>query len=76
MQASVAAVRGLSSCDEQAWSLHAMGDLPRPGIKCMSPSLAGEFLPTVPQRKSRSHLFNLKILSSVILLLCIIKSIP
>ena len=48
MQASVIVVHGLS-CSEHMW------DLPRPGIKPMSPALAGGFLTTEPQGKSQYH---------------------
>ena len=55
MQASVVVAHGLSicasrtvehrlsSCSTQAQFLHGMWDLPRPGIKPRSPTLAGSF---------------------------------
>ena len=61
--ASVVAVSGLSSCGSwaleyrlnscgsQALLLHDMWDLPRPGIKPMSPALAGRFFTTEPPEK-------------------------
>ena len=48
-QASAAEVRGLNSCGTQAQSLHIMWDLPRPGIKLVSPALAGRFFTTEQQ---------------------------
>ena len=71
MRASVVAERGLSSrgtwalecrfssCGAQALLLHSMWDLPGPGIKPMSPALAGGFLTTVPPGKSLPLVFNL-----------------
>ena len=60
-RASVAAARGLSSgrfqalklglsCCGRAWAylLHSTWDLPCPGIKPVSPELAGEFFTTEP----------------------------
>ena len=44
MWASVVAVRVLNSCGTQAWLLHHMRNLPRPGIELVSPALAGGFL--------------------------------
>ena len=70
VQASVVAARGLSSCcsralecrlsscGAQAQLLHSMWDLPGPGIKPMSPALAGGFLTTAPPRKSHMRLLN------------------
>ena len=42
----------LSSCGPQAQLLHGMWDLPRPGIKPVSPALAGGFLTTASPGKS------------------------
>lgn len=42
----------LRSCGAQAQLLHRMRNLPRPGIKPVTPALAGGFLFTVPPRKS------------------------
>ena len=42
----------LSSCGARALLLHSMWDLPGPGLKPMSPALAGRFLTTVPPEKS------------------------
>ena len=42
----------LSSCGTRASLLCGMWDLPRPGLKPVSPALAGGFLATVPPRKS------------------------
>ena len=43
---------GFSSCGTQAQLLRSMWDLPRPGLKPVSPALAGRFLTTVPPGKS------------------------
>ena len=43
--------RRLSSCDARGKLLHGMWDLPGPGIKAMSPALAGGFLTTAPRGK-------------------------
>ena len=48
---------GFSSCDTGALLLQGMWNLPRPGIKPMSPALAGGFLPTAPL--GTSHLMFL-----------------
>ena len=49
---------GLSSYGAWAWLLHGMWDLPRPGIKRMSPALAGGFLTTGPPGKPFSRTCN------------------
>ena len=46
---------GFRSCGAWAWLLCGMWDLPRPGIKPVSPTLAGGFLSTVPPEKSNSY---------------------
>ena len=43
--------RRLSSCGSQASLLRGMWDLPRPGLKPVSPALAGGFLTTAPPGK-------------------------
>ena len=43
--------RRLSSCGLRAQSLHGMWDLPRPGLKPVSPALAGRFSTTAPPGK-------------------------
>ena len=48
---SQALERRLSSSGTQAQLLCSMWDLPRPGLKPMSPALAGRFLTTVPPGK-------------------------
>ena len=48
MQASVVVACRLSSCDAQAYLLHIVWDLPRPGLEPVSPALAGGFLTTAP----------------------------
>ena len=42
---------GLSTCGPQAELLHGMWNLPKTGIKSMSPALPGGFLSTVPPGK-------------------------
>ena len=49
--ASVVVAHGLSSCGVQAQLLRGMWDLPGPGLKPVSPALAGGFLTTVPPGK-------------------------
>ena len=70
-QASSAAAQGLSRCGSQAgesglcgcgtqvWLLQGMWDLPRTGIKPVSPTLAGGFLSTAPPGKSFPKLISL-----------------
>ena len=41
----------LSSCGARAQLLHGTWDLPRPGLKPVSPALAGGFLTTAPPGK-------------------------
>ena len=48
----------LSSCGAQAQLLHGMWDLPGPGIKPVSPALAGGFLTIMPPGKSQSNHFS------------------
>ena len=43
--------RRSSNCGSQAQLLHVMWDLPRPGLKPVSPALVGRFLTTVPPGK-------------------------
>ena len=43
--------RRLSSCGSWAYLLRGMWDLPRPGLKPVSPALAGRFSTTVPPGK-------------------------
>ena len=66
-QASVVVARGLSSCGSWtlecrlnscgAWALLLRGvwDLPGPGLKSVSPALAGRFLTTAPPGKPHLH---------------------
>ena len=49
--------RRLSSCGTRAYLLRSMWDLPGPGIKPVSPALAGVFLTIAPPRKSLSLFF-------------------
>ena len=46
---------GLNSCGAWAWMLLGMWDLPRPGIKSMSPALAGGFFTTEPPGKPHKN---------------------
>ena len=43
---------GFSSCGSRAYSLRGMWDLPGPGLKLVSPAVAGGFLTTAPPGKS------------------------
>ena len=43
---------GLRSCGTQAWLLHVVWNLPRPGTEPVFPPLAGRSLPTEPPEKS------------------------
>ena len=55
--------RRLSSCGTRAYLLRGMWDLPGPGIKPVSPALAGGFLTTAPPRKSlESGFFNINLI--------------
>ena len=54
---SVVMAHGPSHC--KAWG-RSMWDLPGPGIKFMSPALAGGFLTTGPPGKSRMYSFSNK----------------
>ena len=47
-----------SSCGTQAWLLHSMWNLPRPGTEPMSPAKAGRFLTTGPPGKSSFKKFS------------------
>ena len=59
----------LSGCSSWVWLLHGMWDLPRPGVKLLSPALAGGFFTTELPRKPKRFLKKLNDLS--IPLLCI-----
>ena len=50
--------RRLSSCGSRAQLLRGMWDLPRPGLKPVSPALAGGFSTTAPPGKPSSLVFN------------------
>ena len=58
-QASVVATRGLQSMGSiaVAHGLHSMWNLPWPGIKPMSPALAGRFLTTGPPGKPNTEYY-------------------
>ena len=54
----------LRGCGTQASLFRGMWDLPRPGIKLMSPALSGRFLSTVPPGKSHQlQLWSLHLLA-------------
>ena len=59
-RASVVAARGLSSCGSRASLLRRVWDLPGPGLKPVSPALAGRFLTTTPPGKSSSSVLFLR----------------
>ena len=48
----------LSSCGTQVQLLRGMWDLPRPGLKSVSPALAGRFLITAPPGKTQICCLN------------------
>ena len=50
----------LSSCGSRAQLLRGMWDLPRPGLKPVSPALAGRFSTTAPPGKPRKSLIFTK----------------
>ena len=50
--------RRLSNCGSQAQLLCGIWDLPRPGLKAVSPALAGRFSTTAPPGKPSVFLFN------------------
>ena len=52
--ASLVAEHRLSNCGSRAQLLHSMWDLPRPGLKPVSPELAGGFPTTAPPGKPPS----------------------
>ena len=52
-RASAVVAHRLSSCGARAYLLRGMWDLPGPGLKPMSPALAGVFSTTAPPGKSR-----------------------
>ena len=54
MQASAVAARGLSSCGAWTQLLSSICSLPGPGIRPVSPVLAGVFLTTGPAGKNLS----------------------
>ena len=49
--------RRLSSCGSRAQFLRGMWNLPRPGLKPVSPALAGRFSTTAPPGKPLIHIF-------------------
>ena len=75
--ASVVVARGLSSCGSQALErrlsscgaraqlLRGMWDLPGPGLKPVSPALAGGFLTTAPPGKRHNLLYKEKQVATI-----------
>ena len=61
--------RRLSNCGSRAQLLRGMWDLPRPGLKPMSPALAGRFSTTAPPGKPWHYLKEER---TVWLLICLI----
>ena len=61
--------RRLSNCGSWAQLLRGMWDLPRPGLKPVSPALAGRFSTTAPPGKPSSASFKTQ-------LKCLILSCP
>ena len=55
--------RRLSSCGARAQLLRGMWDLPRPGLKPVSPALAGRFSTTAPPGKPYMGVFMLDFIS-------------
>ena len=66
---SVVVAHGLSSCGSRAQLLRGMWDLPGPGLKPVSPALAGGLLTTAPPGKPMMRTF--KIYSVTVVLICI-----
>ena len=59
-QASVTAVHGLNRVGIRAQLLQGVWDLPRPGLKAVSPALAGGFLTTGPPADSSYYYLKFK----------------
>ena len=55
MVVSLVGAQRLSSCGIQAYLLHSMWNLPRPGIEPMSPVLADRLLSTAPPGESKKQ---------------------
>ena len=49
---------GFKSCSAWVWLPHSVWNLPEPGIKPMSPALAGGFLANEPPGKSNEQNFE------------------
>ena len=52
---SQALLHMLNTCGARVYLLHSMWDLPRPGVKPVSPALASGFFTTEPQGKLQNH---------------------
>ena len=65
--ASLVAERRLSNCGSRAQLLRGMWDPPRPGLKPVSPTLAGRFSTTAPPGKPLIFFFLINFLVSVFL---------
>ena len=62
----------LSSCGTRALLLHGMWDLPRPGLKPVSPALAGRLSTTAPPGKPQSSTLILCFFSSTLFLYSVV----
>ena len=65
-------MRRLSNCGSRAELLRGMWDPPRPGLKPVSPALAGRFSTTAPPGKPLLLFFSVILLHSTLLLLNLI----
>ena len=63
--------RRLSNCGSRAQLLRGMWDLPRPGLKPVSPALAGRLSTTAPPGKPSIHFYTLTLYPRVLLNLLI-----
>ena len=73
MRASAVAAHGLSSCGSWAKLLLLRQNLPRPGVKPVSPALAGRFLSTVPSGKPSLVNFNLNFFLQTKVAMCLFR---
>ena len=70
--------RRLSNCGSQAQLLHGMWDPPRPGLKPVSPALAGRFSTTAPTEKPHPGLLrsiNQKLKTDITSSICITENL-
>ena len=66
--------RRLSNCGSRAQLLCGMWDIPRPGLKPMSPALAGRFSTTAPPGKPLLYSYNLFFEEIVVFILYSLQS--